>query len=158
MDPPVALFQRRCVVFAGYRGVYCVLVFTGIMITNRAFNRSSISGFAVCLPSRSARLFSYHYMIRLVMDLACFYLHIAKGNLLQAFMMARHIRLHHGIVNRYLPLTYTNVNVDYKFFEGMKLCSSTDHTLEPQAMHGNDLKQFETVRLQVPLWCTSLYS
>ena len=45
-------------------------------------------------------------MIRLVMDLACFYLHTAKGNLLQAFMMARHIRLHHGIVNRHSPLTY----------------------------------------------------
>ena len=38
-------------------------------------------------PSRSARLFSYHYMIRLVMDFACFYLHTAKGNLPQAFMM-----------------------------------------------------------------------
>jgi hypothetical protein len=79
----------------------------------------SISGFAVCLPSRSARLFSYHYMIRLVMDLACFYLHIAKGNLLQAFMKARHIRLHHGIVNRYSPLTYTNVNAYCKLYEGM---------------------------------------
>ena len=46
-------------------------------------------------------------------------MHIAKGNLLQAFMMARHIRLHHGIVNRYSPLTYANVNVDYKCYEGM---------------------------------------
>ena len=79
MDPAVALLQSTCVVpFAGC-GLCVLLVCTGIMITNRAFFRSTISRFAVCLPSRSARLFSYHYMIRLVMDLACFYLHICKG-------------------------------------------------------------------------------
>lgn len=117
------------------------------------FFRSTISGFAVCLPSRSARLFSYHYMIRLVMDLACFYLHTAKGNLLQAFMMARHIRLHHGIVNRHSPLTYTNVNVDCKFCEGtsMKLCSDT-HWHHP--MHSYSLKLIETVSPH----CAALHS
>lgn len=72
----------------GSRPTRSLVEFCTFRMPPRPF-RSTISGFTVT-PSRSARLFSYHHMIRLVIDFACFYLHLVKGNLLQHFKMVCH--------------------------------------------------------------------